>query len=152
MLDLITSTIFSAWQSAADVRHNHGNKSVLDTITSALVTSWNSAVAHISNKSNPHNVTKSQVGLGNVPNMSAADMVKSAIGSSRVIKAVPPEYIGNMPTKYCVFVILWDQYDYDGQWNSNIYAYTMDLETGTRYRAVQDSEFDFSKSHTWTTL
>lgn len=77
VLDLITSALFSAWQAAADARHSHGNKSILDGITSALVTSWNSAVSHISNKSNPHGVTKAQVGLGNVTNESKATMFTS---------------------------------------------------------------------------
>lgn len=38
-------------------------------ITSGNITNWNSAYTHISNTSNPHNVTKTQVGLGNVDNV-----------------------------------------------------------------------------------
>ena len=37
------------------------------TVTKALVDAWN---AHLANMNNPHNVTKSQVGLGNVDNTS----------------------------------------------------------------------------------
>ena len=37
-------------------------------------TNWNSAFAHISVKTNPHDVTKAQVGLGNVTNESKATM------------------------------------------------------------------------------
>lgn len=63
----------------------HSNRSILDAITesftTALKTAYDNAVSwittngtnvlnHLSNVSNPHNVTKSQVGLGNVDNTS----------------------------------------------------------------------------------
>lgn len=41
-------------------------------ITAAERTNWNNASTHTSNTSNPHSVTKSQVGLGNVENKSSA--------------------------------------------------------------------------------
>ena len=65
--------------------HTHTNKSILDAITSSFTTtlktaydtasSWvttngNNLINHLSNISNPHSVTKSQVGLGNVDNTS----------------------------------------------------------------------------------
>jgi hypothetical protein len=68
--------------------HTHANKSILDSIqealTTTLKTAYDSAVTwittngtnlinHLSNTSNPHSVTKSQVGLGNVDNTSDAD-------------------------------------------------------------------------------
>ena len=152
ILDTITEALIANWNESYLSRHEHNNKPVIDSITHNHITAWSYASEHIHKTTNPHNVTKTQIGLGNVPNMSAADIVKSVIGSSKVVKAVPPEYIGNMPTKYCIFVILWDEYDYDGQSNSDVYAYTMDLQTGTRYRAVEDSYFDFSHAHTWTAL
>lgn len=42
---------------------------VLKDLIDALITSFNE---HVNNKSNPHNVTKSQIGLGNVENKSSA--------------------------------------------------------------------------------
>ncbi len=69
-------------------RHSHSNKSILDSIQEALTTLLKSAydsavtwistngtnlVNHLSNTSNPHTVTKSQVGLGNADNTSDAN-------------------------------------------------------------------------------
>lgn len=42
--------------------HTHANQSVLDSITQTLLNGWNAAFTHVSNKSNPHGVTASQVG------------------------------------------------------------------------------------------
>ena len=62
--------------------HTHSNKDVLDGITADKVSSWDSKQeagdyatntdlsAHLSDTSNPHGVTKAQVGLGNVDNTS----------------------------------------------------------------------------------
>lgn len=69
--------------SAVNNQHTHSNKSTLDLITesftTALKSSYDGAVSwistngtnilnHIINTSNPHGVTKTQVGLGNVTN------------------------------------------------------------------------------------
>lgn len=43
--------------------------------------------AHIGNKSNPHNVTKAQVGLGNVQNLAPADMPISAAQAAAIADA-----------------------------------------------------------------
>ena len=43
--------------------------------------------AHIGNKSNPHNVTKAQVGLGNVQNLAPADMPVSAAQAAAIADA-----------------------------------------------------------------
>ena len=43
------------------------------TILTDNSTNWNAAYTHTSNTSNPHSVTKSQVGLGNVDNTSDAN-------------------------------------------------------------------------------
>lgn len=43
--------------------------------------------AHISNKSNPHNVTKAQVGLGNVQNLAPADMPVSTAQAAAIADA-----------------------------------------------------------------
>jgi hypothetical protein len=69
-------------------RHTHSNMSVLNAIQEAFTTVLKNAydavvtwvttnganvLAHLVNTSNPHSVTKSQVGLGNVDNTSDAD-------------------------------------------------------------------------------
>ena len=72
-LDKLTETLLANWSDAYGKRHEHGNKSVLDKITQALFDNWSAAYTHVSNKSNPHGVTKSQVGLGNVPNVATND-------------------------------------------------------------------------------
>ena len=74
-LDKLTETLLSNWTDAYNKRHEHGNKTVLDKITQTLLDNWNAAYTHISNKSNPHGVTKSQVGLGSVPNVATNDQV-----------------------------------------------------------------------------
>lgn len=69
--------------------HTHSNKATLDAITEAFTTALKSAydtasswvttngasvLSHLSNTSNPHSVTKTQVGLGSVDNVSAASL------------------------------------------------------------------------------
>lgn len=72
--------------------HTHTNKTILDSIQEALTTilksgydgvvSWVSTngsnlLSHLSNTSNPHSVTKSQVGLGNVPDLDTTSAVSN---------------------------------------------------------------------------
>lgn len=72
--------------------HTHSNKTILDAITesftTALKSAYDSAVSwiatnganlinHLSNTSNPHSVTKTQVGLGNVPNLDTTAAVNN---------------------------------------------------------------------------
>ena len=71
----ITAAERTNWTDAYNKRHEHGNKTVLDKITQTLLDNWSAAYTHISNKSNPHGVIKSQVGLGNVPNVATNDQV-----------------------------------------------------------------------------
>lgn len=75
LVDLATdANLSSAAQDAIAKKHGHGNKSILDAIeeafTATLKTLYDNAVAllnaHIDNISNPHEVTKAQVGLSNV--------------------------------------------------------------------------------------
>lgn len=61
------------WNDANSKKHTHGNKSTVDKLTETLLTNWTAAYTHVSNKSNPHGVTKAQVGLGNVPNAATND-------------------------------------------------------------------------------
>lgn len=65
----------ACYDDAYSKRHTHGNKSTLDKLTETLLANWTAAYAHISNKSNPHGVTKAQVGLGSVPNVATNDQV-----------------------------------------------------------------------------
>lgn len=74
-LDKLTETLLANWTDAYNKRHEHSNKTVLDKITQVLLDNWSAAYTHISNKSNPHGVTKSQVGLGSVPNVATNDQV-----------------------------------------------------------------------------
>lgn len=52
------------------------NKDVVETLDAAIGSKANASdlTAHINNKSNPHNVTKLSIGLGNVENKSSADI------------------------------------------------------------------------------
>lgn len=72
---LLSKEDYTKYNDSYVKRHTHDNKSILDTITSALLNTWNTAVTsitqHISNKSNPHNVTKQDIGLGKVGNFYA---------------------------------------------------------------------------------
>jgi len=52
------------------VEHSNSNMQVIDT---QMKSNENAAKNHIANKSNPHGVTKEQVGLGNVPNVATND-------------------------------------------------------------------------------
>lgn len=76
VLDGITSTLVRLWNSAYDAMHSHSNKSTLDEISSTDTSNWKTAASniasHLINKSNPHKVTKSQVGLSNVTNVAQA--------------------------------------------------------------------------------
>lgn len=60
------------------------NESVVEAITDAIGSKASSSDfnAHISNESNPHNVTKSQIGLGEVPNVSTNDQTPTFTESS----------------------------------------------------------------------
>ena len=72
-LDKLTEALLANWCDAYNKRHEHGNKTVIDKITQTLLDNWNAAYTHIGNKSNPHGVTKAQVGLGSVPNVATND-------------------------------------------------------------------------------
>ncbi len=78
--------------------HTHSNKAILDAIQEALTTSlksnYDTAYSHTSLTNNPHSVTASQVGLGNVTNdaqlkREAGDFnsftVKSTLSSNDII-------------------------------------------------------------------
>lgn len=77
VLKNITADNIKDFKAAVNEKHIHENKSVLDKITSTVFEKWNNAVSHITNKGNPHGVTKSQIGLGNVVNESKKTMFNS---------------------------------------------------------------------------
>lgn len=70
---MITDTERINWNDTNSKKHTHSNKSTVDKLTETLLANWTAAYTHVSNKSNPHGVTKAQVGLGNVPNAATND-------------------------------------------------------------------------------
>ena len=75
----ITSDERNSWNAKAPASDLQSHASNSTHITAAERTSWNAKAAasdlqaHTSSTSNPHGVTKSQVGLGNVPNVATND-------------------------------------------------------------------------------
>ncbi len=65
----LTSSDRTAYNAAVTLLNTHVGDSSIH-VTAADKTNWNS---HVADTRNPHNVTKSQVGLGNVDNTSDAD-------------------------------------------------------------------------------
>ena len=79
---LLSKEGYAKYEDANNKKHTHSNKSVLDGITSALVEAWNNAVTALktvvtgikgdSETAYRHgdvNITKANIGLGNVPNV-----------------------------------------------------------------------------------
>ena len=90
-LDKLTDVMLSNWTDAYNKRHEHSNKTILDKLTQAFLDNWNAAYSHISNKSNPHGITKTQVGLGNVNNTSDMDKPVSTAMQAALDKKSPEE-------------------------------------------------------------
>ena len=93
----ITANERSAWNNKSDSGHNHDEKYApkvhehdqyitehQDISGKANVADLNS---HTGNKSNPHGVTKTQIGLGNVENKSS-ETIRSEITSANVTNAL----------------------------------------------------------------
>lgn len=75
--DIIGAEDAQRWENKADLSHRHKVADIdgLEAIIGNQTTNKaNQAdlTAHINNRNNPHNVTKSQVGLGNVDNVRQA--------------------------------------------------------------------------------
>ncbi len=68
--------------SAVNNTHTHSNKNTIDDIevalTNSLKTNYDAAYNHTSLTNNPHSVNKTQVGLGNVPNLNTTDAVTNS--------------------------------------------------------------------------
>lgn len=69
------------------------NQTVIEALNTAIGTKANTSdlTAHTGNTSNPHNVTKTQVGLGNVPNVTTNDQTPSYTESSSLTKLTSGE-------------------------------------------------------------
>lgn len=64
----------------------HINNSVIH-VTNSNKDSWNSAVEHISDNSNPHNVTKNDIGLSKVENKSSAT-IRDELSKENIVNAL----------------------------------------------------------------
>lgn len=82
------------YDDAYNKRHSHSNKSTLDKLTETLLANWSDAYTHISNKSNPHGVTKLQVGLGSVPNVATNDQVPTFTQATTLANLTSGEKLG----------------------------------------------------------
>lgn len=75
--DIIGAEDAQRWENKADLNHRHkvadidGLPEKIDEVTKSKAEKVD-LTAHIQNKNNPHNVTKQQVGLGNVTNVEQA--------------------------------------------------------------------------------
>lgn len=69
------------------------NQTVVEALNTAIGTKANTSdlTAHTGNTSNPHSVTKTQVGLGNVPNVTTNDQTPSYTESSSLTKLTSGE-------------------------------------------------------------
>lgn len=138
---------------AVNKAHEHSNISVLngteESFTTALKNAYNSAVSwittngtnlinHLTNYSNPHNVTKSQVGLGSVDNTSDADKPisnatqealnnKADLVGGKVPSAQLPSYVDDV-----------EEY-------ANLASFPVTGETGKIYLAL-----DTNKTYRWS--
>ena len=86
--------------SMSDSLTNIVSGETLTVIMGKISKAINDIIAHIGNKSNPHNLTKAQIGLGNVENKSGST-IRSELTKSEVTNALgytPPV----MDTKYSV--------------------------------------------------
>lgn len=78
-------------------KHVHDNKSIIDTITKTLIDTWNSAYTHISDSSNPHATTASQIGLGNLTN--DVQVKRSEMGAANGVATLDSSGVNNQAPK-----------------------------------------------------
>jgi hypothetical protein len=95
--EAFTTALKSAYDSAVTNSHTHANKTTLDNIQEALTTvlkaAYDGAVTHAGLTSgNPHNVSKSDVGLGNVDNKSEATIITDVKAESDIADAISKKH------------------------------------------------------------
>lgn len=100
----LTDELKSHYDEAYTNSHSHVNQSVLDStnaaFTSSLSNKITSAYSHATSLSNPHSVTKAQVGLGNVDNTSDANKpVSTAQQNALNLKANSIDVTAALSTK-----------------------------------------------------
>lgn len=87
-VDTATNKLQSQIDDKADKRHNHDDRYYTESEVDSKVSAINNTISsHISNTSNPHSVTKSQVGLSNVENKSSAT-IRGELTKSNVTTAL----------------------------------------------------------------
>jgi len=75
---------------AVEKKHSHDNKNVIDNISNNDIDNWNDAKDHADKESgNPHNVDKSDVGLGNVENYAIASEGEAKEGTTNTKYMTP---------------------------------------------------------------
>lgn len=78
-------------------KHAHDNKAIIDTITKSLIDTWNSAYTHISDSSNPHATTASQIGLGDLTN--DVQVKRSEMGAANGVATLDSSGVNNQDPK-----------------------------------------------------
>lgn len=107
-----TTTNYGLKKPGADDLYNvedfNGNIDTIDTNMKSISDKANSAASslssHTENKSNPHGVTKDQVGLGNVPNVTANDQAPTYLILSAVAEMTSCEALSVVLGKIAKFI------------------------------------------------
>lgn len=87
-VDGVTSSIQTQLDGKSPIGHTHDDKYYTESEIDKKVSDINTSISsHTSNTSNPHSVTKSQVGLGNVENKSSAT-IRGELTKSNVTTAL----------------------------------------------------------------
>jgi hypothetical protein len=95
--DGVNATTAAQVKQAVTDDHTHTNKTILDSIQEALTTilklAYDGAVSHAGLTSgNPHNVSKSDVNLGNVDNKSEATIITDVKADSSIADAITKKH------------------------------------------------------------
>ena len=89
--DYITSDVSAAAEMTASINNKvdkvSGKGLSTNDLTATLKANYDAAYSHTSNKENPHGVTKTQIGLGNVENKSSAT-IRSELTKENVTTAL----------------------------------------------------------------
>ena len=89
-VDGVTSNIQTQLNSKSSTSHTHDGRYYTKSEIDTTITDINSSISsHTSNTSNPHSVTKAQVGLGNVENKSSATVRKLQRVTLQLLLVIP---------------------------------------------------------------